>query len=43
VARLVERLASIGTVEGDTEDERIRKGALTISTVLVVRWHRSGS
>ncbi len=35
MARLVERLASIGAVEGDTEDERIRKGALTISTVLV--------
>lgn len=35
MAPLVERLASLGAVEGDTENERIRKGALTISTVLV--------
>jgi class 3 adenylate cyclase len=35
VASLVERLASLGAVEGDTEDERIRKGTLTISTALV--------
>ena len=32
---LVERLTSVGGLPTDTEDERIRKGALTIATVLV--------
>jgi len=35
VASIVERLASLGALEGDTEDERVRKASLTISTVLV--------
>ena len=35
MASIVERLASIGAIEDDTEDERLRKATLTISTVLV--------
>jgi adenylate cyclase len=35
MASILERVAAIGTLPGDSEDERIRKGALTVSTCIV--------
>ncbi len=35
MASIVQRLASFGAVPSDTEDERVRKGALTLGTIIV--------
>jgi class 3 adenylate cyclase len=35
MASILERVAAIGTLPEDSEDERIRKGALTVSTCIV--------
>jgi hypothetical protein len=41
-SRLLTRLAALGVSSDDTEDERLAKAVITLSTCLIGTWRASG-